>query len=151
MKLFQICKFINFTEFAILVNHRWTQLIISPSFYSISNFGKRTFENVIDLIWAVFSLTLIDSGSTSKFLKNFLCHDFSQTSESKKPFKLNNVNKTTQNVSNPKTNQNLHQITSIYPLFFIKVGLSPSKKITFICFNESPLKMMQNAFYFNLK
>ena len=151
MKLFQICKFINFTEFAILVNHRWTQLIISPSFYSISNFGKRTFENVIDLFWAVFSLTLIDFGSTSKFRKNFLCHDFSQTSESKKPFKLNNVNKTTQNVSNPKTNQNLHQITSIYPQFFIKVELSPSKKITFICFNESPLKMMQNAFYFNLK
>ena len=33
----------------------------------------------------------------------------------------------------------------------IKVGLSPSKKILFICFNESPLKIMKNAFYFILK
>ena len=33
----------------------------------------------------------------------------------------------------------------------IKVGLSPSKKNYFICFNESPLKMMKNAFYFILK
>ena len=33
----------------------------------------------------------------------------------------------------------------------IKVGLSPSKKNCFICFNESPLKMMKNAFYFILK
>ena len=31
-----------------------------------------------------------------------------------------------------------------------KVGLSPSKKNWFICFNESPLKMMKNAFYFIL-
>ena len=30
-----------------------------------------------------------------------------------------------------------------------KVRLSPSKKI--ICFNKSPLKMMENAFYFILK
>ena len=31
-------------------------------------------------------------------------------------------------------------------------GLSPyKKKIISICFNESPLKMMKNAFYFNLK
>ena len=35
--------------------------------------------------------------------------------------------------------------------FFIKVGLSPSKKDCVICFNESPLKMMKNAFYFILK
>ena len=33
----------------------------------------------------------------------------------------------------------------------VKVGLSPSKKFRFICFNESPLKMMKNAFYFILK
>ena len=33
----------------------------------------------------------------------------------------------------------------------IKVGLSPFKKIVFIYFNESPLKMMKNAFYFMLK
>ena len=33
----------------------------------------------------------------------------------------------------------------------LKVGLSPSKKFIFICFSESPLKMMKNAFYFILK
>ena len=32
-----------------------------------------------------------------------------------------------------------------------KVGLSPSEKICFDCFIEIPLKMMKNAFYFNLK
>ena len=32
-----------------------------------------------------------------------------------------------------------------------KVGLSPFKKIVFICFNEIPLKMMKNTFYFILK
>ena len=32
-----------------------------------------------------------------------------------------------------------------------KVGLLPSKKIYIICFIESPLKMMKNAFYFILK
>ena len=40
-------------------------------------------------------------------------------------------------------------------LFFffliIKVGLSPSKKNYFLYFNESPLKMIKNAFYFILK
>ena len=34
---------------------------------------------------------------------------------------------------------------------FIKVGLSPSKKICVICLIESPLKMMKNVFYFILK
>ena len=33
----------------------------------------------------------------------------------------------------------------------IKVGLSPSKKNLFICFNDNPSKMMKNAFYFILK
>ena len=33
----------------------------------------------------------------------------------------------------------------------LKVGLSPSKKIYFICFNEDLLKLMKNAFYFILK
>ena len=33
----------------------------------------------------------------------------------------------------------------------VKVELSPSKKISVICFIESPLKMMQNAFYFTSK
>ena len=32
-----------------------------------------------------------------------------------------------------------------------KVGLSPSKKNYFICFNDSPSKMMKNAFYLMLK
>ena len=35
--------------------------------------------------------------------------------------------------------------------FDAKVGLSPSKKICVICFIESPLKMIKNAFYFILK
>ena len=33
----------------------------------------------------------------------------------------------------------------------LKVGLSPSQKNCFICFNESPLKMIKNAFLFHLK
>ena len=33
----------------------------------------------------------------------------------------------------------------------LNVGLSPSKKNCFICFNKSPIKMMKNAFYFILK
>ena len=33
----------------------------------------------------------------------------------------------------------------------LKAGHLPSKKIIFICFNESPLKMMKNAFCFILK
>ena len=33
----------------------------------------------------------------------------------------------------------------------VKVELSPSKKICFVCFNESPLKLMKNAFYSILK
>ena len=33
----------------------------------------------------------------------------------------------------------------------LKVGLSPSKKIFLVCFNESPFKMMKNFFYFILK
>ena len=36
-------------------------------------------------------------------------------------------------------------------LHCIKVGLSPSKKILFICFNESPLQMMKKIFCFILK
>ena len=36
-------------------------------------------------------------------------------------------------------------------MVIIKFGFSPSKKVIFICFNESPLKMMKNTFYFILK
>ena len=32
-----------------------------------------------------------------------------------------------------------------------KLGLAPSKKVGFACFNESPLKMIKNAFLFYLK
>ena len=32
----------------------------------------------------------------------------------------------------------------------LRVELLPSKNNCFICFNESPLKMMKNAFYFIL-
>ena len=32
-----------------------------------------------------------------------------------------------------------------------KVGLSPSKKVFFVCFNDSPSKIMKNAFYFIIK
>ena len=35
--------------------------------------------------------------------------------------------------------------------FEVKVGLSPSRNNCVICFIESPLKMMKNAFYFILK
>ena len=33
----------------------------------------------------------------------------------------------------------------------LKVGLSPSKKLCFICLNEIPLNMMENVFLFQLK
>ena len=33
----------------------------------------------------------------------------------------------------------------------LKFGLSPSKNTPFICFHQSTLKMMKNAFYFMLK
>ena len=36
-------------------------------------------------------------------------------------------------------------------VYLLKVGLSPYKEKYFICFSESPLKMMKNAFYFILK
>ena len=33
----------------------------------------------------------------------------------------------------------------------LKVGSSTSKKICFVCFNESPLKMMKNTFHFVIR
>ena len=33
----------------------------------------------------------------------------------------------------------------------LKVGLIPSENIWMVCFIESPLKMMKNAFYFTIK
>ena len=36
-------------------------------------------------------------------------------------------------------------------LYELKVGLLPSRQFGFICFNESPLKMMKSTFYFILK
>ena len=32
-----------------------------------------------------------------------------------------------------------------------KIGLTLSEKVAFICFNERPLKLMKNRFYFMLK
>ena len=40
--------------------------------------------------------------------------------------------------------------TLIY-IFELKVGLSSSKKVVFICFNKSPLKVLKHAFYFMSK
>ena len=37
-----------------------------------------------------------------------------------------------------------------HTLFDLKVGLSPSKKVCFICFNKRLLKIMKNTFYFIL-
>ena len=34
---------------------------------------------------------------------------------------------------------------------YVKIALSPSKKVCVICLTESPLKMIKNSFYFNLK
>ena len=34
---------------------------------------------------------------------------------------------------------------------YFKVGFSASKKVFFICFNDSPSKMKKNTFYFILK
>ena len=45
------------------------------------------------------------------------------------------------------------QLLLLYLIFFVclKSDSHPPKKIFFICFNESPLKMVKNAFYFILK
>ena len=43
------------------------------------------------------------------------------------------------------------KISKNYFRALLKAGLSPSKTICVICFIESPLKMMKNAFYFILK
>ena len=39
----------------------------------------------------------------------------------------------------------------ILKIFDLKSNSNLPKKFSFICFNESPLKMMKNTFYFNLK
>ena len=53
---------------------------------------------------------------------------------------------------------NLNVLIEVYLIFrslqldvAFKVGLSPSEKICVVCFIESPLKMMKNAFYLILK
>ena len=38
-----------------------------------------------------------------------------------------------------------------YIELILEVEFSPSKNFNFFCFNESPLQMMKNAFYFILK
>ena len=44
-----------------------------------------------------------------------------------------------------------HQKVTVRDAERLKVGVSTSKKIFFICFSDSPSKMMKNAFYFILK
>ena len=44
-----------------------------------------------------------------------------------------------------------HDLLNFQNLYRIKVGLLSSKKIYFICFNESSLKLMKNDFYFIFK
>ena len=39
----------------------------------------------------------------------------------------------------------------LIPKYVLKVGLLPSEKVCFICFNKSLLKIIKNAFYFILK
>ena len=46
-------------------------------------------------------------------------------------------------ISNPVLNKSIQ--------WTLKVGLSPSKKVSVICFIENPLKMMKDAFYFIVK
>ena len=44
------------------------------------------------------------------------------------------------------------ELQDFNPLIMLfKDGLSPSKKMCFICFNEYPPQKMKNAFYFMLK
>ena len=55
-----------------------------------------------------------------------------------------------------KCSVNMQQIYRRHPwnnifLQFLKVELSPSKEMCFICFNKSLLKLMKNVFYFILK
>ena len=45
----------------------------------------------------------------------------------------------------------LMKFRSTMKKILFKVGLSPSKKVRCICFNESILKMMKNDFCFILK
>ena len=45
----------------------------------------------------------------------------------------------------------LSNVMDWFKINFLKVGLSPSKKNCVTCLIESPLKMMKNAFHFNLK
>ena len=42
-------------------------------------------------------------------------------------------------------------LQNLNPTKYLKLGLSPSKKNVFVCFNESRFQMMKNAFYFILK
>ena len=60
-------------------------------------------------------------------------------------------------IDNPRnkylSNSSIYRANQLWqtPPSEIKVGLSPSKKSFFICFNDRPSKMIKNAFYFILK
>ena len=49
-------------------------------------------------------------------------------------------------LSNLKQSTHSHLLSKQEESFFLKVGLSPFKKVGFICFKISPLKMMKNLF-----
>ena len=65
--------------------------------------------------------------------------------------KISNRDKNTRLIHNFLILSLLLVIIMVQLLKIFKVRLSPSKKNCFISFNESPLKMMKNAFYFILK
>ena len=50
-----------------------------------------------------------------------------------------------------KWNMEIYSKLNLTEFNLIKVSLSPSKKVGFICFNESPLRMMDNVFLSYLK
>ena len=69
-----------------------------------------------------FQCNITNFASTSEIRQNLFRHDFSQTKWLKQNKTSNSTTeaaKQPKNVSDLKTNQNLHQITSIFPLFFI--------------------------------
>ena len=47
--------------------------------------------------------------------------------------------------------QHIKFSNKLWRYYNLKSGSHPPKKISFICFNDSPSKMIKNAFYFNLK
>ena len=64
--------------------------------------------------------------------------------------------KKNENTKEPQNRFNCHKSNILYLSLHVshiafKMGLSPSKKVVFICFNERLWKIMNNALYFILK